>query len=52
MKLAIAGCGRIASVHYEAIEQLITDKNYDISISALINISGINAKHFQKKHQI
>ena len=23
MKLAIAGCGRIASVHYEAIEQLI-----------------------------
>ena len=52
MKLAIAGCGRIASVHYEAIEQLITDKNYDISISALIDISEINAKHFQKKHQI
>jgi len=52
MKLAIAGCGRIASVHYEAIEQLITDKNYAISISALIDISEINAKHFQKKHQI
>ena len=52
MKLAIAGCGRIASVHYEAIEQLIADKNYDISISALIDISEINAKHFQQKHQI
>ena len=33
MKLAIAGCGRIASVHYEAIKQLIQDKNYNISIS-------------------
>ncbi len=52
MKLAIAGCGRIASVHYEAIEQLIQDKNYNVSISALIDISEINAKHFQQKHQI
>ena len=39
MKLAIAGCGRIASVHYEAIKQLIQDKNYNVSISALIDIS-------------
>ena len=38
MKLAIAGCGRIASVHYGAIEQLIQDKNYNVSISALIDI--------------
>ena len=52
MKLAIAGCGRIASVHFEAIEQLIQDKNYNVSISALIDISEINAKHFQQKHQI
>ena len=52
MKLAIAGCGRIASVHYEAIEQLIQDKNYNVSISALIDISEINAKHFQQMHQI
>ena len=52
MKLAIAGCGRIAAVHYEAIEQLIQDKNYNVSISALIDISEINAKHFQQKHQI
>ena len=41
MKLAISGCGRIASVHYEAIEQLIQDKNYNVSISALIDISEI-----------
>ena len=52
MKLSIAGCGRIASVHYEAIEQLIQKKNYNVSISALIDISEINAKHFQQKHQI
>ena len=52
MKLAIAGCGRIASVYYEAIEQLIEDKNYNVSFSALIDISEINAKHFQQKHQI
>ena len=52
MKLAIAGCGTIATVHYEAIEQMIKDKNYNVSISALIDISKINAKHFQQKHQI
>ena len=48
MKLAIAGCGRIASVHYEAIEKLIAEYNYEITLSALIDISEINARNFQK----
>ena len=52
MKLAIAGCGRIASVHFEAIKRLISEKNYEITISALIDISEINAQNFQKKHQL
>ena len=52
MKLAIAGCGRIASVHYEAIEKLIAEYNYEITLSALIDISEINARNFQKKHQL
>ena len=52
MKLAIAGCGRIASVHYEAIEKLIAEYNYEIILSALIDISEINARNFQKKHQL
>ena len=51
MKLAIAGCGRIATVHLEAIKQL-TQNNYDISITSLIDTSEKNARIFKDKHKI
>ena len=52
MKLAIAGCGRIASVHYEAIERLVAEKNLDITVNALIDTSILNAQNFKNKHQL
>jgi len=51
MELAIAGCGRIATVHLEAIKQL-TQNNYDISITSLIDTSEKNARIFKDKHKI
>ena len=50
MELAIIGCGRIASIHLEAIQKLRFNLNYIIEITSLIDTSLINAELFSKKH--